>query len=440
MELRLRSPYDRDIARLAIPALGTLVAEPLYVLADTAIVGRIGTQELAGVALATAVLLSVHSLLIFLAYGTTGIISRLIGADDEAAAARVAIQSLWLAALLGVMFSVFLWFTGGWFLRLLGGRGGALEFGQLYLDISLIGLPFLLLALAAGGTFHGRQNTRTPLMIAVTAALANLVIELVLVFGLGFGVGGSAASTVIAQVGAAAVFCWRVIGWAQSRGASLAPVGAELVRLFVAGNPLMLRTLALRGSFTLATAVAARIGEPELAAHQVGLQIWGTLALALDAVAIAGQALTGRFLGAGDGTRAKAAAQRMIEIDVALGVVAGAVILAARPLIARVFTTDPEVIAAITAVLVWVAIAEPVNGYVFALDGVLIGAGDLRYLGRSMAVVALAFGAIVWVTLRFEPSLDRLWAALSVFMVLRAVALWWRWRSDSWVVLGRSRA
>ncbi|MEM7272393.1 MAG: MATE family efflux transporter [Actinomycetota bacterium] len=434
--MALRSPYDRDIARLAVPALGTLVAEPLYVLADTAIVGRLGTDELAGLALATAVLLSVHSLTIFLTYGTTAAVARLVGAEREEEAAFQSVQGLWLALLIGVGFGILLWFTGEWFLVVLGGEGPALEFALTYLRISLAGLPFLLLALAGAGSFTGRQDTRTPLMIAVAGAVANLVIELILIPGLGFGIGASALSTVIAQVGTGVFFVLAVVRLANRTGVGLAPAGPAIARLMGAGQALILRSIALRGSFALGTAVAARIGTAELAAHQIAVQIWGTLALALDAVAIAGQALTGKWLGAGNAERAKGAARRMIELDVGLGVLAALVLVVVRDPLAGLFSTDPDVVAATAFVLVLVGLMQPVGGYVFALDGILIGAGDLRYLGRSMALVAAIYGLIAGVLIRLEAGLGWLWASLILFMGLRALVLWWRWRSDRWVILG----
>ena len=432
----LRSPHDREIARLAVPALGTLVAEPLYVLADTAIVGRIGTDELAGLALASAVLLSIHSLMIFLAYGTTATVSRLIGAGREREGARQSVQGLWLAVAVGVGFAIALVPTGTWFLELLGGEGRALAAGQRYLGISLIGLPFLLLNLAGAGAYTGRQDTRTPLMVAVTGAVANLVIELILIAGLGYGVGASALSTVLAQIGTGLVLAFGVGRWARRQQVGLRPDGRALAALALAGRALMIRAIALRGSFTLAAAVAARIGVAELAAHQIALQVWGTLALALDAVAIAGQALTGRWLGAGDADRARSAARRMIELDIGVGAVAALAVLAAREPLAQIFSTDPAVIAATSAVLIWVAISQPLSGYVFALDGILIGAGDLGYLGRSMAAAAAVFVVLAGWMLQVGTTLGWLWAALILFMVLRAVAVWWRWRSDRWVVLG----
>ncbi len=433
---RTASPYDRDIARLAIPALGTLVAEPLYVLADTAIVGRLGTTELAGLALASAVLLSVHTLTLFLTYGTTATVARLIGAERQTEAAFQSAQGLWLALLLGTAFAVALVFSGEWFLVLLGGEGPALEAAKRYLGISLIGLPFLLLNLAGAGAFTGRQDTRTPLLVAVAGAVTNLVIELILVPGLGYGVGASALSTVIAQVGTGLVFAVAVVRWAGASEVSLRPHWSTIAKLMAAGRALILRAVALRGSFAFGTAVAARIGVAELAAHQVAMQIWGTLSLALDAVAIAGQALTGRWLGAGDAARAKGAARRMIQLDVGVGLVAAIGLFLFRQPLASLFSKDPEVVAATAFVLLWAAASQPLNGYVFALDGILIGAGDLTYLGRTMAASAVVFiGLAAWL-IRTDLGLGWLWALITLLMGLRAVTLWYRWRSDRWVVLG----
>ncbi len=432
----MRSPHDGDIARLAVPALGTLVAEPLYVLADTAIVGRIGTDQLAGLALASTVLLTAHALLIFLAYGTTSTVARLMGAGRESEAARQSVQGLWLAVLLGTAAAVTIAVTREPILDLLGGQGQARREALIYLDISLIGLPFMMLVLAGSGAFNGRQDTRTPLLIAVAGAVLNLVLELILIPGLGYGIGASALSTVVAQILTGTVFVAAVVRWGRSRSAALGLHWPSIRRLVTAGQPLIIRAVALRGSFTLSAAVAARIGVAELAAYQIGIQIWATLALALDAVAIAGQALTGKWLGAGDADRARGAARRMIEIDIAVGAAAGLAVLLFRDVLARAFSPDPAVIAATAAVLIWVASTQPLNGYVFALDGILIGAGDLRYLGRTMAVTAAVFTLLALVLLWTEQGLNRLWAALVLFMMLRAVALGARWRTDRWIVLG----
>ena len=436
MTIRLRSPHDAEIARLAIPAFGTLIAGPLYVIADTAIVGHLGTDELAGLGLASTVLLSIHGLMIFLAYGTTATVSRLLGGDRTDAAASLAVQGLWLAVLLGVGWTLLASVAATPLLTALGGDGAALDAGVTYLTISALGLPFLLLSLAGAGAFHGRQDTRTPLVVAVAGNVANLVIEVVLIYGFGYGIGASALATVVAQVGVGLVYATYVTRWARSLQVALRPVGAELGRLFVAGQPLVLRNLALRGSFTFATSIAARIGVVEVAAHHVATEVWAALALALDAVAIAGQALTGRWLGAGDTARAKSAARRMIEVDVGVGVIAGVVVFALREPIASIFSNDPLVISTSAFVLVWVAVAQPINGYVFALDGILIGASDFAYLGRSMAVVSVVFIGLGAIVLSFGGGLGWLWATLTAFMTLRGVAVWWRWRSDRWLTVG----
>lgn len=434
--MRLRSEHDRSITRLAVPALGTLVAEPLYVLTDTAIVGRIGTAELGGLALASTVLLSAHAVLIFLAYGTTAAVARLIGAGRVSDAADRSIQALWLAVGFGVVVIATLVPFGTPLLKILGGEGEVLAAAELYLGISVFGFPFLLLVMSAGGSFHGRQDTVTPLVLAVVGAGGNLVIEVVLIYGLGYGLGASALSTVIAQIGTAMAAVWLVLRWTTSIGVGPGPNWVTMRSLLSAGKALVVRTIALRGSFTLSAAVAARIGVTELAAHQVALQVWGTLALALDAVAIAGQSLTGTYLGAGDVGRARGAARRMIELDVVFGVLAGVVIVAARRPIAELFSTDPDVVSMTAFVLLFVAVQQPVNGVVFALDGILIGAGDLTYLARTMVVATVIFAGLAVTVLFTGAGLGWLWAALGMFMLLRAGFLWRRWQDDAWLVTG----
>jgi putative MATE family efflux protein len=432
----LRSPHDRAIARLAIPAFGTLVAEPLYVLTDTAVVGRLGTTELAGLAVASTVLLTAHSLLIFLAYGTTATVARLIGADRRREASEVGVGALWLAAALGVVLAGAMAPGVQPLLHTLGAQGPVLTAGLLYLRISLIGFPFLLVMMAGAGTFHGHQDTRTPLAVAITSAVANLVIELVLIYGFDQGLGASAVATVVAQAGAAVVYVTTVARRARSVGAGLGPDRATIAGVLRTGRPLVIRTAALRGSFTLSTAVAARIGPTELAAHHIALQWWSTLALALDAVAVAGQALTGRWLGAGDKSQARAAADRMVHLDVGLGLLAGAAVAATGAVLAPVFSPDPAVIEVTAHLALWVGLTQPVGGLVFALDGILIGAGDLAFLARAMVASALVFALWAAGVVATGAGVGWLWAGLTVFMVVRGLVMVGRYRSDRWMVTG----
>ena len=432
----LRSPHDRDIARLAVPAFGSLLAEPLYLLVDTAVVGRLGTDQLAGLAVAGTVLLSAHSLLIFLAYGTTPTVGRLVGAGRKREAAEVGIASLWLAGALGFAVSLALAAAGDPLLRALGAGGDVLQAGRLYLRVSLLGFPFLLVMLAGAGVFHGHQDTRRPLVVAVASAGGNLVLEIVLIYGFGRGLGASALATVLAQVAAAAAYGTVLARQARRRGASLRPDGRAMLALLRAGQALVVRTAALRGAFTLSTAIAARIGVAELAAHQVALQLWSALALALDAVAVAGQALTARWLGAGLDRQAREAAGRMVQLDVALGVLAGLVVAAGGRLLAPVFTDDPRVVDVVATLAVWVGVTQPIGGLVFALDGILIGAGDLAFLARSMVASAVVFGLWAGAVLVLDAGIGWLWAGLTVFMLVRAAAMSQRYRSERWIRVG----
>lgn len=430
---RFRTEFDRPIAALAVPAFGSLVAEPLYVLADTAVVGRLGTTELAGLALASTVLLTAHALMIFLAYGATGPIARMISAGRPLDAAVRGIQGLWLAWALGLVSAALMGMFARPLLRVLQAEGAVLDAALLYLRVSLPGFPFLLLALAGAGVLHGRQDTRRPLVIAIVSSVLNLVIEVVLIFGLGFGLGASALATVIAQIVAAAAYGWLVVSWARSAGVELRPAWGPMWSILRSGQALVVRTAALRGSLTLAAAAAASIGAEEVAAHQVGLQVWFTLALALDAVAIAGQALTGRFLGEGDAQVAWASSVRMIEIDALLGVAFGVVIVALRQPIASLFTEDAAVVSLTSLVLWHVAGQQPINGIVFALDGILIGAGDLVYLAQWMVAAFGAFAVSVVVVLTAGLGLGWIWGALWVFMLARLISLLARWRSRRWL-------
>lgn len=429
----LRSPFDREIARLAIPALGTLVAEPLYVLADTAFVGHLGTNELAGLALATTILLTIHAVLIFLAYGTTGPVARLIASGNTTEAAHRSWQAIWLAGLLGVGSVAVVAVLGGPLLSQLSSEPAVLAAAERYLFISLIGFPFLIITMAASGALHGRQNAKTPLVLAVAGALGNLVIEFVLIRVLGYGIGASALSTVVVQVAIGLIAIYLLGRWANENGVRRGPDTHALVALLRSGKALLVRGIFLRGSFTLATMVALSIGVTELAAHQIVFGIWATLTLALDAVAIAGQALTGKWLGQGDLTQAKAATRRMIEVDVGVGALMGLVVFVFRSPLAGLFTEDLAVSSIVAFLLIHLAVQQPLNGAVFALDGILIGAGDFNYLAKSIVMAAIVFGACTGLVLVTGAGIGWLWVCVAVLMASRLVGLFTRWRTDQWL-------
>jgi putative MATE family efflux protein len=428
------TPQDRQILRLALPALGALAAEPLYVLTDTAVVGRLGTPQLGGLAVASALLLTGYLLFNFLAYGTTASVARRLGAGDEAGAASQGVQGMWLALGIGLGVAALGLALAPQAVALMGATGAVAANALVYLRISLFGVPALLVALAGTGYLRGRQDTVTPLVVTVVAVVANLVLELGLIYGLGFGIGASALSTVVVQLGTAAAYVWWVARDVARQGVSVRPEPAAIRRLAVVGRDLFVRTAALRLALTLATAVAARLGAVDLGAYQIAFEVWSFLALVLDSLAIAAQALVGRLLGSGDAEGARAAARRMLQWAVVAGLVFAVAVASLRSLLPRLFTDDAEVVALCAFVLVFVAAFQPLNAVVFVLDGVLIGAGDMRFLAWAMAGAAAVFVPAAGAVLALGWGIGWLWASLGLLMVARAAALTWRFRGDAWLV------
>jgi putative MATE family efflux protein len=439
LSTRQRSSYDREIARLAIPAFGALIAEPLYVLTDTAIVGHLGTPQLGGLAVASTLLLTMYAVFVFLAYGTTAAVSRLLGAGDEREAAHQAVQSLWLAGLIGVGVLTIGLVGADVLVDLMGADGAVRTNALVYLRISLFGVPALLLVLAGTGYLRGLQDTRTPLMVALGSAALNLVVEVGLVYGLDQGIGASALSTVLAQWVAAAVYLRSIVHTARAQGVDLGPHPASLRRLGAVGRDLVVRTAALRAALIVATAVATRLGTVDVAAHQIAFEIWGFLALALDAIAIAGQAMVGRALGGHDAAGARSASRRMIEWGVVFGAIFGAVVFGLRTVLPHLFTADPAVVGLAAFLLGWVAVLQPVNAVAFVLDGILIGAGDMRFLAWAMVGSAAVFIPAAVAVAALGAGIGWLWAALGLLMATRAAALLVRFAGDRWLVLGAVR-
>ncbi|MEM7141460.1 MAG: MATE family efflux transporter [Actinomycetota bacterium] len=433
------TPDDREIVRLALPALGALVAEPLYILADTAVVGRLGTPQLGGLALASSLLLIGHSIFIFLAYGTTSAVARLLGAGEPRRAAHQAVQSLWLAGLVGSGLVVAGLLAGPSLISLLGGEGEVATNAEVYLRISLFGLPAMLIGLAGVGYLRGLQDTVRPLAVALGSAVFNLVLELVLVYGFDQGIGASALSTVIAQWTAALVFVVWIRSAVARHRVSMRPDTGVIRDLAGDGVDLFLRTASMRAALLVTLAVAARIGDDDLAAHQVAFEIWALSALILDAVAIAAQAMIGRELGAGNPARARELARRMTQWGVVCGIGTGLVILATAPLIPAAFSKDDAVLALTTFLLIHVAAAQPVAGVAYALDGVLIGAGDLRFLAKAMWAAGAAMIATALAVSAADAGIGWLWGAVHVWVAARTALVLARVRTPAWQVVGATR-
>jgi putative MATE family efflux protein len=437
-------PGDREILALAIPALGALVSEPLFLLADSAIVGALGTTPLAGLGIAGAVLATAVNLFVFLAYGTTASVARRLGAGDLRGALAQGVDGLWLAAGLGVVAALVTGLGAPFLAGLFDADAAVTAQAVSYLRWSAAGVPGMLVVLAATGVLRGLQDTRTPLAVAGVGAAVNAALNVTLVHLAGMGIAGSGLGTALTQVGMGIATTVVVVRAARREGAPLGPDAAGIRAGGVAGVPLLVRTLALRASLLVTTYAAARLGPAPLAAHQVASSVWTLLALTLDALAIAAQALTGRALGAGDVPGVRDATRRMLHWGVGGGVVLAGVLLGVRGLLGPLFSPDPDVRTALAAALVVAAVMQPLAGYVFVLDGVLIGAGDGRYLAVTAVAQFAIYLPLAVLVSRFAPGgtagLVWLWIAFAGgWMAARGVFLGRRAHGDAWLVVGAGR-
>ncbi|MDO5066801.1 MAG: MATE family efflux transporter [Propionibacteriaceae bacterium] len=432
---------NRRIMALAVPAFAALIAQPLFLMADTAIVGRLGTEPLAGLGIGAAVLGTMAGLFIFLAYASTASVARLVGAGREREAAAAGVQALWLALTLGVVVGALGWWLAPQLAGWLGAEGQVHTQSVIYLRWALPGTPGMLVMLAATGTLRGLADGRTPMLLSLGAATLNLIGDVVLVFGLGFGIAGSGAATALAETVLGAVAAWLVLRGATQLGARRRPQPAGMRRGLGVGLPLLARTLALRLALLLTTWAAARQGATALAAHQVAFTIWGFLQNVLDALAIAGQTLIGQALGAGRADEARAISRQMVAWSLTFGVLLGVLVVLVRDPFAALFTPDDQVRHAVAVVLVVMGAALLISAWVTLFDGVLIGAGDGPYLARAMLLTLALYAPLVWLVDRLAPAgvvgLAWLWASFTVgFMGVRAVTLWWRERSGAWLRTG----
>jgi MATE efflux family protein len=432
---------NRRILELALPAFAALVAQPLFVMADTAIVGQLGTDPLAGLGVGSTLTLALVGVFVFLAYGSTATVARLVGANREKDAAESGVQAMWLALVLGAVTGLVSWGFAPQLAAWLGAGGTVHEQAVAYLHWSLPGLPGMFLVLAATGTLRGMADGRTPMVLAIGAAVLNLVGDVVLVFGLGMGIAGSGAATAFAETLMGLTAAGIVARGAAGVGAGWRPRLAGMRASLLVGVPLLIRTLALRAALLLTTWTAARSGAVALAAHQVGFTIWSFLQYVLDALAIAGQTLIGQALGASRPGEARVLSRRMTGWSLCAGLLLGGVTLFVRHLLAALFTPDPGVRDAVAAVLVVIGCTLVIASWVTLFDGVLIGAGDGPYLARASLITLAVYAPLALAVARFAPGgvpgLVWLWLAFTIgFMGARAATLWWRERSDAWLVTG----
>ena len=424
---RRRSRHDPAIAALAVPALGSLIADPLLSLVDTAFVGRVGSDALAGLGVSAAVFGVAFFVFNFLEYGTTTEVARAVGARDLPGAGRATITAAALAALAGTAAGLLLVLFAGPVTGLLGAGGGVQTEAVTYVMIRALAAPAVLLVRSAHGSYRGHQDTRTPFLVTLGINGLNLVLDPLLIFGADLGVAGAAWATVIAQWIGAVVF---VVLFARGRDRyglrSARPVGSEVRSFLRIGRDLAIRSGSLLATFTLATAIATRVSDDAVAAHQILSQVFIFLALAVDALAIAAQALVGKSSGRGDPGGTIELADRLLAVGMVVGVALAGLLAGLQPFLGGIFTDDPEVLAQVDGAYWILVLIQPVAAVVFVWDGVFIGAGDFSFLAGAMVVSSAVACGLLLLVRPLGWGLAGVWWAITALMIARTVTLGWR--------------
>jgi len=440
---------DRRIFHLAVPALGALVAEPLFLLTDTAMVGHLGADALASLGVASTIITTLVGLLIFLAYATTPLVARRLGSGDRTGALSAGIDGVWLAAGLGVFIGVAGYLLTPVLIGFFPATSTVSTGAAAYVSISWWGLPGMLIVLAATGVLRGLQDTKTPLVVAIAGFGANAGLNALLIYGLGLGLEGSAWGTVIAQWGMAAVFTLLILTQARTHRARLLPGRLGLVEAARSGSWLLLRTLSLRIALVATVLVATAMGTKELAAWHIVFTLFSLLALALDALAIAGQALIGHDLGAGNQAAVRLVTHRLIRWGFLAGGALAALTGLLSPLIPLIMTSDDSLRSTLWPVIVLLGLTLPLSAFVFVLDGVLIGAGDGKYLAITGLLNVAMYAPLLWLAplVAFDRDgvnlggLLALEAAFGIgYIGARALTLGMRYRGEAWLVVGKTPA
>jgi MATE family multidrug resistance protein len=416
---------DREILRLAVPALAGLAADPLVSLIDTAFVGQLGRVPLGALGVNTSIFSMTFVVFNFLAYGTTPRVGRAVGDGDRAEAGRAVVRALTLAVLAGTGALIALQLLAGPLLRLMGAGAELMGPALAYLRIRALAGPALLLITASHGAFRGYQDTRTPMIVTIGFNVVNAGLDPLFIFGFGWGLAGAAAATAIAQWLGALAFLGLLLGTRrEALGVPLAwPSLRSLVPFLKVGRDLLVRTGSLVGTMTLATAVAARVGTAAVAAHQVAHQLWLFLALVVDALAVAAQALVSKHLGAEAPDAARAVSDRLVRWGLAVGGGLGLGFFLLRPVLPTFFTDDPATVRALLDVYLFVALLQPLNGLVFVGDGIYMGAEEFPYLAKAMTGTALAAAGVLALVLPMGWGLTGVWWGIATLMVGRLLTL-----------------
>ncbi|ALG12939.1 MATE family efflux transporter [Kibdelosporangium phytohabitans] len=426
----------RRLLSLAVPALGVLAAEPLYLLVDTAVVGHLGAVPLAGLSVAGIVLAQVSTQMTFLSYGTTARVARLHGAGRRADAVAEGVQATWLAVSVGLVLVVAGQLLARPIAELLSGSQEVADAAVSWLRIALLGVPFILITMAGNGWMRGVQDTVRPLRYVLAGNGLSALLCPILVYVADWGLEGSAIANVVAQVISASLFVRALI----VERVPLRPHYAKMRAQLGLGRDLVVRSLAFQACFISATTVAAHTSTAAVGAHQVVLQLWTFLALVLDSLAIAAQSLVGEALGKEDERAAHKVAWQVTGYGLVFGCLLGVAFAALSTVLPRVFTPDAQVLAEIPNAWWFFVALQPICGVVFALDGVLLGAGDAAFMRNATLLAAIVgFLPFIWLSMAFDWGLSGIWTGLAAFMVIRLVAVLLRTRSGRWAVVGAVR-
>ncbi|MCL7938465.1 MAG: MATE family efflux transporter [marine benthic group bacterium] len=424
-----RRGLDREILGLALPALGALAADPLVSIVDTIFVGRLGVVPLAALGINASIFSMAFVLFNFLAYGTTPLVARAVGRDDRDAAGRVVVQAFVVAILAGVIAVLALQALAGPIVSAMGAEGELRASTLSYLRIRAFAGPAVLLVTAGHGAFRGYHDTRTPLLVTLGLNLVNLVLDPLFIFGFGWGLEGAAFATLIAQwVGA----LWFVDLLLRRRSGALGiephlPAVRDLLPFLRVGGELVVRTFALIGTLTLATAVATRVGTVAVAAHQVGSQLWLLLALVVDSLAVAAQAMVARYRGTGASGASRAASDRLLLWGLGTGLVLALLFTLLAPFLPRLFTNEPQVLDAVGEIFPFIILMQPLNALVFVWDGIYLGLEEFRFVAGQMLLSGAAASVVLLLVIPLDWGLQGVWWGIVTLMLVRAISLAWRY-------------
>ena len=426
-------PPPRALLSLAASAFIVLAAEPLYLLVDTAVVGHLGTRPLAGLGVGAALMALLTVLGTFVEYGTTSRAARWYGAGRRDAAIAEGVQASWLAGGIGLVVVAAGEIFAGPLTTLLAGSGSTQHAAESWFRIAVLGMPGVLVVLAGNGWMRGVQRTREPVWIVLGANALSAIASPLLVYPGGLGLEGSAIANVGAQAVGAALFLRAL----RREATSVRPDRVVMRAQVLVGRDLIVRSAAFQVAFLTAAAVASRMGTAQIAAHQIGLQLWEFTALLLDSFAIAAQSLVGAALGASDAAAARTMAWQVSRWGLYAGIAFAGLFGAGWLVVPRLFTSSPDVVTQAHVLWPWFVAMLPAAGVVFALDGVLIGAGDVAFL-RTITVIAAvgAFAPLNLAALHWHWGLGGVWAGLAAFIAVRLIGMVARARSDRWVVTG----